>query len=210
MNQEATNNPVRMTILTKFVPYLRLIRAFHPANFRQTTGWRCMHCNIFYALATTFMACSMTIATLLMAWNLLESGGDTKKLLVSLPMVLSMAQVCLTLTAMVWENGTIAAVIEVIRKVVGDRKIFLFHQKLNWIRRIYSQQSFRLGSNESAQSRQIYEQAERKHSVFAAILEKTLIVGLSAVLLIAPILPISYALFGYPAPDRWTLPLQIQ
>lgn len=73
------------------------------------------------------MVCSMTIATLLMAWNLLESGGDTKMLLVFLPMVLSIAQVCLTLIAMVWENNTIAAVIEVIQKVVRDRKIFQFY-----------------------------------------------------------------------------------
>lgn len=68
----------------------------------------------------------------------------------------------------------------------------------------------RLGSSESKQSGQVYELAENRHEFFANILEKINVVVFIVISLVPATLPISYALFGYPPPRLWTLPIPIQ
>lgn len=66
----------------------------------------------------------MTIGTGLIAWNLLENGGDSKVLVVSTPMLMSLILLGLSFVALVWKNDIIVEAIECIQKHIGHRKLF--------------------------------------------------------------------------------------
>lgn len=117
-----TNNQI--TILTKFYPYLRLIQAYRPENFRQNGSWCCTVQSAVAIFGATIMIGSMSIGAILMAWNLVENGDDVKVLVVSSPILLSLILVDLSFLALVWKHDTITEVIERIQELIGQRKHF--------------------------------------------------------------------------------------
>lgn len=69
---------------------------------------------------------------------------------------------------------------------------------------------FNIGRMTSEHSARIYERAEDKHASFTAILLRLTITDLVVVFSSAAIFPISYAIFGYPPPQQWRLPVETQ
>lgn len=60
------------------------------------------------------------------------------------------------------------------------------------------------------QSHRIYMDVESKHALFMAALVKMIIISDIGVFALAAIFPISYAIFGYPSPERWLMPIETQ
>lgn len=68
-----------------------------------------------------------------------------------------------------------------------------------------------IGCADCQQSQQIYKQIERKHATVTALLWKYgLIVPVTIAFSASALFPISHAIFGYPPPTLWILPMQIQ
>lgn len=119
--QNPMNNPDRIIILSKFRPYLRLLCAYQPDNFRQNDGWRSQLFGVVCAFYATLMIGSMAVVSALMFWNLLESHAHVKVLVVSIPMTISLVEVCLIYVALVWESATAAKMVERIQQLVRLR-----------------------------------------------------------------------------------------
>lgn len=66
------------------------------------------------------------------------------------------------------------------------------------------------GYENSHKSRGIYEQVESKHAFITAISCKIAIMVSVIAYLASALLPVSHAIFGYPPPELWALPLESQ
>lgn len=118
-------DPRKHHILAKFLPYLRLIRAFHRENFRQTAEWRYILRDCVWAIGAILMNGSLSIGTILMAWNLLESRRNADVLVVSVPMLMSLILVSVKFVALMEKSVTISAAIERIQQRISQRELFL-------------------------------------------------------------------------------------
>lgn len=85
-----------------------------------------------------------------------------------------------------------------------------FQANQNWTSLMVSVLTPVTGCNRSQQAYGIYNRAERQHEFVTAILCN----GSAAIAVTAysipALLPVSYAIFGYPGPEAWTLPLETQ
>lgn len=116
------DNHNKVSIFTKFSPYLRLVRVFDAGNFRKNDNWRYMLQKIVCSIFVITLICSMSITLTLMVWNLLEIDGDAKTLVVSMPLMMSLTQVFVTFLVLIRENGAIAEATERIQSHVNRRK----------------------------------------------------------------------------------------
>lgn len=112
------------TILAKFLPYLRLIQAAEPDNFRPNGGWRSIPRSLFHSLGAICVTFAMSIAVILITWKLLENDGGASVLVVSIPVLMSSIQVLVTFVALMWESRTISEAIGRIHEIVSHRKHF--------------------------------------------------------------------------------------
>lgn len=67
-----------------------------------------------------------------------------------------------------------------------------------------------LGYTRSEQTRRIYDDAEKKHALFTIIMFRSMLMGSMVIFLMAAMFPISHAIFGYPPPENWLLPVGMQ
>lgn len=75
------------------------------------------------------MICSLSIVLVLMLWNMVDSGGDAKVLMVSIPMLLSLILASVKIMALIRENDKISDVIEQLQQHVRQRTTFFFVSK---------------------------------------------------------------------------------
>lgn len=66
------------------------------------------------------------------------------------------------------------------------------------------------GRSYSVQSQQLYEDIEEKHASITMLVDKVQSTTLGTIFLISGMLPVSHAIFDYPPPHLWTLPLHMQ
>lgn len=67
-----------------------------------------------------------------------------------------------------------------------------------------------IGSCESDQSYPIYRNAEDNHALFTVYVFRLLIWIVTTLFTLSAMSPISYAIFGYPPPELWPLPIEAQ
>lgn len=67
-----------------------------------------------------------------------------------------------------------------------------------------------IGCTGSFEIYRIYANAESKHASMTEILFKMLLVTGIFVFALAAMIPVSYAIFGYPPPQHWLMPVEIQ
>lgn len=131
------NKPDRITILAKFLPYLRLIRAFNPENFHFdgsfSNAWRHLLRDVFRAFCASLATLSISVEIMLMIWNILENDAGVKVLAISVPLLMSFVQVLVTFVALMCENRNITEAIARIQGLVSQREQFFFGSHLNWL-----------------------------------------------------------------------------
>lgn len=81
---------------------------------------------------------------------------------------------------------------------------------LFWIIKKLGSASTFAGMQKSTQSTAIYHRIEAKHEMVSRFVFRAFNIGVIAFALISAAFPVSYICFGYPTPDMWILPMEIQ
>lgn len=69
---------------------------------------------------------------------------------------------------------------------------------------------FQIGSSQCTQSSNIYEEFEKRHAFYTSLLVRSGILVEFFCFFISGLVPLSYALFGFPTSDEWILPLDFR
>lgn len=67
-----------------------------------------------------------------------------------------------------------------------------------------------IGTSESKEPHQIYMDTEASHSFITNMMIRFVCSSMAMMYLVAAMFPITYAIFGYPPPELWILPLELQ
>lgn len=110
----------RIRILEEFRPFLRLLRAYN----RKKLFCNKIH-SVFYAIFTTLLIPLLPIVIILSFWYLFENGGDLRKIVVGLPVILSLALSAITFIALIIKNQLISETINEVQKAINQRKLFI-------------------------------------------------------------------------------------
>lgn len=127
---------------------------------------------------------------LLAIWFVFDNRDDFKKCIAVVPVQASIIQMQLTFMALFYRNWIINDTIDCIQKVVDYRKSF--------------------SDSYSKQAQVIYEHVESRHALLVKYLVKLSILTILLILLTSAMFPISHAIFDYPPPELWALPVEIQ
>lgn len=69
---------------------------------------------------------------------------------------------------------------------------------------------FSLGSKESQQSFEVYEQVDRRYTVLSSFLTKIFTFMVASAYFASAMFPVSYAIFDFPPPQVWVQPVRVQ
>lgn len=214
------NNYKNIHVLNGFKPFLRLLKAFNSdILFHYNSNWRLALHSAKYAFYSTMILISSVNLILFGCWYLLETGAMLETIVVSLPLLMGLLQTTTSFIAMLIRNRIIIEAINRMQNVVDQRKYQIIHFYLfnltreNHILAYYAFfvcSMFSEGCSSLDHCSQFYAYIEEKCAFFVAIVIKLAIVVNIIMFSISSLLPISYAIFGYPPPQLWTLPLQTQ
>lgn len=110
-------------ILSACRPYLRMLQAYNSENLHQD-NWRT---NVFYVILTSMLVVLLPTLMISASWYLIEAKADLKHISASLPLILTLIQVEMTLITMIINNRAIAETIDQVQKVINKRKNFSLH-----------------------------------------------------------------------------------
>lgn len=202
--EQCTNKII--IVLNSYRPYHRLLKALNIENFRHI-HW----CDISVAILSTLSTSLPLFVVVLGFWHLIENESDLKKFVVSLPILISLVQMEVAIIAMIANNRTTSQTIEQVQKVTNQRRFYTFTNCLRAvIKFVLLKIIILLGCLVSEQSYQIYINVEASHSLFTSYLVKCLLSITSLVFVSTAMLPVSYAIFGFPPPQLWALPFEAQ
>lgn len=197
----------KTAILNACQPYLRILQAYNSDNFRKN-NWRS---SVFYVLLASMLVVLLPMLAISAIWHLIEVEADLKHVAASLPLILTLLQVEMTFIAMIINNRAIAETFEQVQKVINQRKISIIiticrnnHIILSVIFLIS------IGCCESTHSVLLYRKVESSHSLFHSYMLKLLLLADVVLFVPSTMFPILYAIFGYPPPNLWPLPVEIQ
>lgn len=111
-------NTRKIRVLNEFRPYFRLLKTYNRENFGQR-DWRSSY---IYAFITTLLVLSESLFILSGIWYLIENVGDLQKLVVSLPLVITLSQMDLTFITLITKNQMITEAIKRLQQAVDQRK----------------------------------------------------------------------------------------
>lgn len=206
-------NSNKIKILAELNAYLRILTAYNKDNFNHR-HWRCLLHSVFYAICSTMIILLVPVFISLGIWYLLENNVDLKRFIVALPLLLSLLQIEVTFVAMLTKNRVINETIEQLQRIIDQRNNVHPHftpfilVSMDIISMDF--EPIVIGCTESTQSWEIYMNVEGKHAVFTTFLLKISAGIIPILYLTSAMFPISYAIFGYPPPDLWRLPLETQ
>lgn len=111
----------RIRVLNQFRPYLRLLQAFNIENYRHH-DWHSTRRSICYGCCA-FLIGTFTLTLVFFSfWFVIDNDCDFGKLVVVLPLQISVTQMELTFFSLVKNNRIIDETIERLRLVVGKRE----------------------------------------------------------------------------------------
>lgn len=208
-------------VLKEYRPYLRILAAFNAGNFH-AKRLRPLIGNIRYAVCVAVMFVSMAALAILSYWHCMENESNVDILSDSLPVIMSLSQMLLTHVSLMLRNRLIHATVEHLQGIVDEREFFfgffllcchkksglLFAKEVN--KKNGCQFAFIAGMKRSSESSAIYHRIEATHSRITALSFRMLVLAGAVFYAIPVILPISYACFSHPVPEKWILPLDIQ
>lgn len=172
----------RISVLGEIKPFIRFLNAYNFHTIAQNTSWRHTLHNIFYSLGAVAIIPSIPTTVILAIWYLIDIDADLKKFVVAFPLLISFFQMELTFVALLMKRRIIIETINRVEKVANQRE----------------------------SSHRIYEKVELKHVFINTWLVKIVYGTLLIIYVISAMFPISYAVFDYPPPHQWALPLQLQ
>lgn len=181
--------PDQTRVLKESGPFLRILDAFNYDHF-QYNNWHSVLLSLGYAFCTAAISFIVPPFTLLAIWFAIDNRGNLHKCIAVLAIETSALQLQLTFMAFMLRKQVINVTIDRLQKAVDQREsAFGSHSK---------------------RAHAIYEHAEVKHVLLIRYLGSVSIIAIATMFSVSAIFPISYAIFDYPPPERWTLPVEMQ
>lgn len=112
---------LEIRVLNRFRPYLRVLQAFNHENFHHH-DWRSTRRSIYYGCFSFLIGTFTATVIFLSVWFLIDNDCDFGKLVVLLPLQMSIIQMGLTFLPLVKNNRIINETIERIQLVVEKRE----------------------------------------------------------------------------------------
>lgn len=100
--------------ISAFRPFISLIAAYNRGNIRRS--------NVQYLFCSTVMNIFPTSFPVLGVWHLLDINADFMKLVVALPLIISLVQLELLFVAQILKNRVITATIDRLDECIGQSK----------------------------------------------------------------------------------------
>lgn len=175
-------------VLHRFGACLHILNAYNLNHFHRNPI-PILHRYAFFVCAT-IINFIVPLLIFLAIWFVFDNRDNFKKCIAVLPVQASILQMQLTFMALFYRKRIINDTIDRVKKLVDYRKSF--------------------SESYSKQAQLIYEHIENRHVVLVEFLIKLSIFTTLVILLTSAMFPISHAIFDYPPPDLWTLPVEIQ
>lgn len=110
-------------VLNDFRPCLRLIKSCNPNNFRELRNWRSIPFSIlFNAFIATMTVLTIPIYHVLGFWYLFESEVSLTNFAISLPILITFAQLETTFVELMRKNDVIDATIKRLQQLIDIRE----------------------------------------------------------------------------------------
>lgn len=109
----------KIYVLSTFRPFLHRIKAFNSEHFHQST-W---HLGVPYAICSIVMIFTLSSIVLLGVWNLIDIDAGFKKLVVALPLIITLFQLDVMFVALVMKNHVITGAIDRLQEVIDQREL---------------------------------------------------------------------------------------
>lgn len=175
-------------VLHKFDIWLHLLNAYN-FNYFYRNAIPFLHRFAFFCCAT-IINFIVPLLIFLAIWFIFDSRDNFKKSLAVIPVQASIVQMQLTFMALFYRKCIINGILDRVRRVVDYRKSF--------------------SASHSKQAQIVFEHAESRYVLLVKLLTKISIFTILLILLTSAMFPISHAIFDYPPPELWTLPVEIQ
>lgn len=110
-------NSKRIHVFNQLKPYFCLLAAYNGNNFIQPQ-WRHYVQSVFVAFCAIMVNFMLFAFFVLMAWHLIENSGDLKKLVVTLPLLISLFQVHSSFISLSTKNHIVNETINRLQRIV--------------------------------------------------------------------------------------------
>lgn len=109
-------------VLKEYRPYQRILEAFNSENFHGKNPKEIV-INILYALCFTAIFVAMAALAILSCWYCMEIEFNIGILSITLPIVLSLVQLLLIHSSLIWKNRLIRTTIDHLQEMIDRRKL---------------------------------------------------------------------------------------
>lgn len=117
------NKTIKIHVLSEFRPFLRLLKAYNRTDF-QHHDWRCILRYTFDVICATTIICSTPCFALLVIWYLIENGVDLKKIVVAVPIVITLVQTVFSSISLVSSTTRMDKMIDQMQTMVDRCEFF--------------------------------------------------------------------------------------
>lgn len=118
------SSPSKVRAFNGCYRYLRVINAFDAEHFGQDK-WRVSVRSVCYAIGAASVIVILPTAIMLMLWFLIETDADEKKIVATLPLIVSVLQVLFTFIALMMERRILFETIDRIQTAINERKFLV-------------------------------------------------------------------------------------
>lgn len=214
-------NTKKIGVLSAFEEYLEILKAYNTENFERGDRTQFVR-NVCFAFVVTIFVVMIPIVSILGVWYIIDCGGGLNMIFAAIPMILTILQLFVTFFVLAPNSRIIGETIERIRTIVDQRKchffVFFFTREVMFSERISRASSKKyflifihfITPIGRRQSHQIYNETEERSTLITTFLAKMTGTMVVTVFSIEALLPISYAIFGYPPQQLWVLPIELQ
>lgn len=200
-------------ILRTYRPFLTFLSVYKFDNFRNTIDRRILLLNICRAIGVFLLLliylCSFLASELFV---FIESDFDLNAKGVQFSYFVGGAPAIFVHLLLMWKLENIVDTLDYLHGIVEERellfKIFLHFRAYFQYYYNTSFQNVRIGCRISPQLLANYEANEKWHARITIIMIEIVFLVVSGLLLLTAIVPFWYAIFGYPQPDKWALPVE--
>lgn len=200
----------KIRLLQAFQPYFRTLQIYNPENFTQSDRLKNLQNFGFTVVVTAFVA--LIPNTILQAiWLLIEHDAPMRKLVIAIPLLLTLLYTLIAYIVLALRNRAIGGTIGELQSVI-DQRGSLANKYRQLVSKVCNDRLPlpQLGCQDSKHSFDIYSSVESKHASITAFMRAAAIAIVVVVFLLSAMFPISHAVFDYPPPQLWKLPVETQ
>lgn len=201
-------DPEKIYIMKGFLPYFRILTAYNFVNFSGHWTWTQMLRKFGQFLFVFIFFGSDVIFNILSHWHYIEKHAaiDPK----ALPILFIGYQILLTHISGVKNNRLMTDTLYRLQIAIEPRQ-FITSIDLNIIVEFLNIFNWWIAIFVGTENAEIFKKLEQTHAFITHnFFFKAPILTIFIPCMVAGLFPISYAIVGYPTPDKWIVPIEIQ